>query len=173
MNAGKPLTNKGKTLVNTKIMKREIKFRVWDKGSKTMYFPCDENSQMILMGDSGFYQVQEHENFDIRTAKYRDLRIVDSLEDDLEIMLFTYQKDKNGIDAYFDDICHLCKGYGFDGGIWRIEQSEYGEPLFVDAYSDRPDIFKISFRDYFSQHGKGNFEVIGNFHSNPELLQGK
>lgn len=37
---------------------REIKFRAWD-GNK-MWFPCDENDLLLLIGDSGYFEVQDH-----------------------------------------------------------------------------------------------------------------
>lgn len=90
--------------------------------------------------------------------------------DNIDFSLFTGLVDKNNKEAYFGDICHLCQGFDYNGGAYTMEQDEYGEPYFVSCKTDRKDIFRLRFREYFTVHGKSNFEVFANIYQNPELI---
>lgn len=112
----------------------------------------------VIDGYDGFWA---HENYAEQSKKAKKF----------PIMQFTGLKDKNNKEAYFDDLCHLCEGYGENGGIFKIEENEYGEPYFIAAASARPDIFRIGFKEYFTRHGENNFEIIGSIYENTELLK--
>lgn len=73
-------------------------------------------------------------------------------------------KDKNGVEIYERDILVLtCEGYYFE----QIGVVEFENCAYVFKNIDSPS--KLSFNSLLTK--PTSFEVIGNIHQNPELLQ--
>lgn len=137
-------------------MNKVIKFRAWDKGHGKMIYKVN----LYSIGGNG----------KMNKAQLDNKQVMNDVGFSCEVMQFTGLLDSQGKDAYFDDLCHLCDGYGEDGGLYKLEKNEYGEPFFVAVDNQRADIFRIGFKDYFVRHGDNNFKIIGNLYENPELL---
>lgn len=151
---------------------RTIKFRIWDKENKKMYFPSDENDYMLLMGDSGYFSVQYHANYNIDTDKYKDLSVVNSLDNELELMQFTGLLDKNGKEIYEGDVIQihdpeLDDGMGPNYQLRTIEYKSGGFLLEWD-YGDYDITYLGWALEWLSQRGI-TVEVIGNVYYHPKL----
>jgi uncharacterized phage protein (TIGR01671 family) len=139
---------------------RVIKFRVWD-GVK-MWYPNDENSLFLMIGDSGFFSVQDHSTEYFKAAplinNHKDLDVINSAEDSLFIMQFTGLKDKNGKDIYEGDIIR----YTYPRDTTGKDIAEFTE---VVEWENNTDLLG------FCIHQKMNHEVIGSIYETPELLK--
>ena len=128
-------------------MSRKLKFRTWDYTDKKMY-----------------------DGVDIEEMRLRDLES----PEDVEFMQFTGLLDKSGVEIYEGDIvafsekkdgCRIiAKG---DTAIVRHDSYYWGEDgrSFVAYHNDESD------GDDFLDWKKNYYEVIGNIHENPELLE--
>lgn len=107
---------------------RTIKFRAWDKKEKKWYKPLNPYDSSLgnwMMTNDGRTYVK---------GKYQEL----------ELMQYTGLKDKNGNEAYFDDII-----------------SDGHNPPFVIEFN-YPMLARLS---------EIEFEVIGTIYENEELLK--
>ena len=150
---------------------REIKFRAWDEGQKTMLYPAepDDNGKFwIITGEYGDVAFP----FDF-PGGYR------FISDNYVIMQFTGLLDKNGREVYEGDIFMYYEDH-YDG----IDYSEgeqfrvLWEPgLYAFTVHDAVGrLFLYEIATLFDVDDLGDetcplFEVIGNVHENPELLE--
>jgi len=81
---------------------------------------------------------------------------------------FTGLKDKNGTEIYEGDLMPLKHSFEHTKHIGKVTfKSKDGYGIFLD--DDRPGYGYVWFP--FSKMDKDEFEVIGNIHQNPELLE--
>lgn len=125
---------------------REIKFRAWD--GKSMWFPTDENDLMILLGDSGYFEVQDHGQGTKAVCLFNS---ADS--NSVSLMQFTGLKDKNGKEIYEEDIFE-----------WNdmVGQVIFEEGCFVFNCK----YVRMTMRD----HLPSEYKIIGNSYEHPHLL---
>jgi uncharacterized phage protein (TIGR01671 family) len=128
---------------------REIRFRAWDKTTKTMLY------------------IEPFEYIHIMTGKCRfDDGLIDDghyLErDDFILMQFTGLKDKNGKDIYEGDILSHFEGkYQI---IYNDNHACFMADGFYEARYDDPC-------NIFEEIERHQVEIIGNIYENPELLK--
>lgn len=149
---------------------REIKFRIWDKYEKRMFYP-DDISYICSIDNLHFSSTPIHK-----------LDEIDYIEttDDVEIMQYTGIKDKNGRNVCEGDIIKLTNGdfciVLFQDGAFMInfvKNGETGEVYPIDGkevcHMTLDDI--SSFPRSSSLDRNINIETIGNIYENEELLK--
>ncbi|MHC5956547.1 YopX family protein [Enterococcus gallinarum] len=127
------------------------RFRCWDKDSKVMRSWKD----LILTKDDGD---------DFWLIGYKENSCITSFDHDQILMQSTGLKDKNGVEIFERDI--VVNQYGNVGYVAYLQQ-EAGF-VVVKKKSDYRLGHRITGESYDVAH---NHEVIGNIHSNPELLE--
>ncbi|WP_342505661.1 YopX family protein [Sporosarcina sp. FSL K6-2383] len=126
---------------------REIKFRVFDTTTHDMYHPGEDGSQLIigmshaLDGDRNYVALWSDEGEICR-------------EGDAEFMQYTGLKDKDGREIYEDDIVE------FGAGPYQVVYEKGCHYVHTPHDSEFLHVIKESY-----------IEIIGNIHSNPELLE--
>ena len=152
-------------------MNRDIKFRVWDKTTNTMF--------------------EDNKNTDINIEIFREMVDINGIpliyenECDAVLMQYTGLKDKNGKLIWENDVlmCHgnkkdLCKVCFGEFKVIDIEnmvavdvvQGFYYKPLETDELSKcEPFCYEMPLTNYYLK--RMDAEVIGNIFDNPELLR--
>jgi uncharacterized phage protein (TIGR01671 family) len=141
-------------------MKREIKFRAWDKTYKRMNYK-------VQVGNTDY----EDQNYSCNSiwVDYSDNKTTGWMNADdkcIDLMQFTGLKDKNGKEIYEGDILEIDKTpQPFSwSSVHKVEYvSQSGRfhligTMFDNMYEGISDI-----------SGKNCCEIIGNIHENPEL----
>ncbi|WP_270768648.1 YopX family protein [Lacticaseibacillus rhamnosus] len=128
-------------------MKREIKFRAWNKKDKVMVDVAAMN-----FGPSGFWSLIEY-------AYDAELQLADSYE----LMQYTGLKDKNGREIYEGDV--------LDIGLRNQDGKPIIAPVSYETYA--AGYVLDNGGNGIWQRLTKECEVIGNTFENPELLEGK
>ena len=125
-----------------KIMSREIKFRIFDKGDNKMKYADIEHF------DDMFGFRFEHKSFE-----------ADGEPDMIELMQSTGLKDSRGIEIYEGDI--IKKTYGASIPVFTVAWHD-ARAMFIqhDGYNEA--LFHLA---------PANMKVIGNIYENPDLLK--
>lgn len=132
-------------------MKREIKFRAWDKKGREMWgissIAFGRNDEILWL--------------DLDKEKAYPMENVNP--DQVELMQYTGLKDKNGKEIWEGDIMHLdfkSKVLGRGKGAVKFKGGTFGLEFEND-----------SFWPFLANNDADVYEVIGNLYENPELLK--
>jgi uncharacterized phage protein (TIGR01671 family) len=140
-------------------VKREIKFRVWDKQVKRMFLPLTDlhikwNKHT---GSDLFCEIEASDD-----GKGGKWSCSDSA-DGYEIMQYSGLKDKNGKDIYDGDIIQFAETYYY---LVRYEDAKFVGYHANNNWGKWGDLYKLAERRF----DKYNYVVIGNIYENPELV---
>ena len=134
-------------------MSREIKFRAWLKEENKMV-----NVETIDFSEKSIQYLEKNEIIDAYLLRTTFL-------EDIELMQYTGQKDKNGKEIYEGDI--LKYNFPYDGRLKHVSPVKFLETEasfgIKDRYENEIPLYRIAANNYF--------EVIGNIYENEELLK--
>jgi len=122
---------------------REYKFRAWLKETKEMIQAYDISWDKEMINTDGAWRYF----------------------DEIELMQYTELKDKNGVEVCEGDIVH-CKGHFSGYGWFDTGEHDYD---FIGVVTYGGGGYRINSKHIDEYY----FEVIGNIHDNPELLEVK
>ena len=134
-------------------MNREIKFRAWLKEENKMV-----NVETIDFSEKSIQYLEKNEIIDAYLLRTTFL-------EDIELMQYTGQKDKNGKEIYEGDI--LKYKFPYDRRLKHVSLVKFIETEasfgIKDRYKNEIPLYRIAANNYF--------EVIGNIYENEELLK--
>lgn len=133
---------------------RELRFRVWIKDEERYYDESDEESYMIVPNGNVTYTSESYEEDGVW---FNDTT---SATNDVVVEQYTGLKDKNGKEIYEGDIV----GYAYTGCNYIVVYRRY-DASFVLENDDREEAI------HFHYDRQSDYEVAGNIHENPELLE--
>ena len=136
---------------------REIKFRAWDKTENRMA----RNVEELKFNSKGIYAVVlNHLGFEMRRRA-----------NDVELMQYTGLKDKNGKEIYEGDVVrtHFSFGHEVTQEPFIIKWNK--ERAMFEGSKPKPleNDYLVTFSFFPEQ--RFLYEIIGNIHENPELLE--
>ena len=135
---------------------RPIKFRAWDKTSRTMLLA----NLHLNLNDSSLWIIEE----DYIGPDEIYCQYVREAEGDIILMQYTGLKDSNGIEIFEGDIVKL----------WGLEP---GYAFTSDSIVELPHNYEVKYSDCMFNilemrlDSWEQIEVIGNIYENPELLE--
>ena len=149
-------------------MKREIKFRAWDKVNG-----CWTSIDSIALCDDGSIAYLLPEDDDMPPY----------LEDEVEIMQFTGLHDKNGREIYegdlfehrfgytvFDDVIH--EEMGIEYGTVVLEDGQFGVKIpALGVYNLYGLLLRDGHLDDMPKDDLFVMKIAGNIYEHPELLE--
>ncbi|EKP96042.1 hypothetical protein LCA211_2897 [Lacticaseibacillus casei 21/1] len=163
-------------------MKREIKFRAWDKVHECYLYDVQGAYDTL----SGCVKYENGED-----ADYDEECFAGFLDNDQYVVeQYTGLHDKNGREIYEGDIIkyHLTREYGenydpitlgFIGSDWSVDADIFGEVriwpsngvMMTRIVTDDPEMFDKEHPVPNRRHVNQECEVVGNIYENPELLE--
>ena len=153
-------------------MNREIKYRAWNKKKGIMNYDNEDGTEDYW---DGIYTSEiGMVNRLLNIPDKDDHDSISSFRNKYEVMQYTGLKDKNGVEIYEGDIIKTTLG----GSVLAVKIGEcFPEP--VKKYCLHYGIKKHTVYCLYAYDKQGEylfednraFEVIGNIHDNPELLE--
>lgn len=148
------------------------KFRVFAKaGTKPLFGGGYDRDQM-------FYEIRDIDFYDDDVTVWgchnKDCGMCDDTYkmEDVEIMMSTGLKDKDGIEIYEGDVVNITQYFGghpYGGMKYVVKRSKYNNDIVADRESGdwRATEVRMRFRS------SDDYEVIGNIYENKQLLEGQ
>ncbi|UQN21517.1 YopX family protein [Lactiplantibacillus plantarum] len=139
-----------------------IKFRAWDKENEIYLYNVQYAYDML----NGFVKYDDGEN-----ASYDECCFGDFLDNKrYDVEQFTGLKDVNGRDIYIGDVVKVWSDHS------ELTMSPTVNEIVSEDLFRTPGMFLKPLRAHFIEpclhdYWSNQFEVIGNVHENPELLE--
>lgn len=134
---------------------KELKFRVWIKDEERYYDESDEESYTIVPNGNVTYTSEAYEEDGVWFTD------TTSATNDVIVEQYTGLKDKNGKPIYERDIVKVKQLKRLYVVTYRLYDAS-----FILENDEWEEIIHLSL-------DKDDFEVVGNIHENPELLEGE